>query len=298
MTTFTNTHPFQQNNDAEFQEWVQAFIAGLAGVAGAGGLVQTADTGQIDPLTVARPATTATDAGYAVYRLDDAPQATNPVFLKFYFGTDASAPRPRIRLGIGTASDGAGVLTGEEIFHQALTVGSSGASASSYFCCVPGFLGISFFTQEHTSSARRYGLYLQRTTDAAGVPTDGGIATVVLQGSGASVNYLFRARTGATWDGVAQSAPVSAIACYPGNLTNFSVDADTEIVASFVKNNGLPMRVSPFLCFANGSDIGGGATFTTTLVGASATYIGTQNCSAAGIPWGSTTNVRYCMRWE
>ena len=295
MTTFTNTHQYQQNNDAQYQAWVQAFIAGLDGVL----LVQTADTGQIDPLTVARPAAN-NDGGYAIYRFDDAAHATNPIFLKFYFGADSAQTRTRIRVGVGTGSDGAGVLTNERIFAQSNSTNPNADSASSYFCYVPGFLGISFFNTEFGNNSRRYGLFIQRSTDAAGAPTDAGITVVQLAGSAASGLYVYNARTGSVWDSVTDitDAKWSSIACCPGNLTNFSVGADTEIVASFVKGAGLPMRVSPFLCFAFGSDIGAGATFTTTLVGAAATYIGTQGCPAIQVPWGSINNIRYCMRWE
>jgi hypothetical protein len=53
----------------------------------AGGWVQTADTGQIDFATQAKPAGANTDAGYVVMRMNDVHQALRPVYVRLTFGS-------------------------------------------------------------------------------------------------------------------------------------------------------------------------------------------------------------------
>jgi hypothetical protein len=77
-----------------------------------GGWVQTSDTGQIDLTTVNKPGSTNTKAGYAIYRMDDALQATVPLFLKIYYGTARAATAFGIWFSLATSSNGSGTLNG------------------------------------------------------------------------------------------------------------------------------------------------------------------------------------------
>jgi hypothetical protein len=95
------------SSDAYFRLWGLAVHDMLGDV----GLVQTADTGQIDWATATRPATN-TDAGYSIWRFDDALQATTPIFLKFMFGTGDAGGRPRMRVEVAAATNGSGTLSG------------------------------------------------------------------------------------------------------------------------------------------------------------------------------------------
>lgn len=110
--------------DAEWQAWVQAIEAAIL----ASGFLEVApDTGQINPLTIARPALGAY-AGYRIYRAKDSLAATKPLYAKVEFGnTGSGADRPIIRRTMGTGSNGSGTLTGV----QTTAVASANASAGS-----------------------------------------------------------------------------------------------------------------------------------------------------------------------
>lgn len=95
------------STDALFRTWGSGMNAALVAV----GMVQTADTGQVNWTTVVRAANNS-DAGYEVWRFNDALQATVPIFFKLYYGTDSNAGRPRLRIELGTGSNGSGVITG------------------------------------------------------------------------------------------------------------------------------------------------------------------------------------------
>ena len=107
MTNTTWTSAPAHATDALFRTWGSALNAGLAAV----GMVQTADAGQIDWTTVVRAGINA-DAGYEIWKFNDALQSTVPIFFKLYYGTGAATNLVRIRLESGTGSDGSGTLTG------------------------------------------------------------------------------------------------------------------------------------------------------------------------------------------
>lgn len=125
--------------DAGFRAWVAEYLSLLTT---GGALVQTADTGQINPTTVSRPGSN-TSAGYAIFRFDDSLQATAPYFFRFDFGTSGSPTWHRVQLTVGTGTNGAGSITG--VIRTAFDV-SAGSAASiatvhpSYACGHAGLL--------------------------------------------------------------------------------------------------------------------------------------------------------------
>ena len=116
------------SNDAEFR----AYVAMIHDSFIAFGWVQASDTGQIDPTTVARPGTANTDAGYMIWRMNDALQATSPFFCKVFFGVGSTTSTPRLKVEIATGTNGAGTLTGNISTQQTLG-GSTGTASNSYF---------------------------------------------------------------------------------------------------------------------------------------------------------------------
>jgi hypothetical protein len=77
------------------------------------GIPKTADTGQINWATVTVPANS-NFSNYEIRRLDDAEQATDPLFMKIAYGriTVGAAQHPAIQITVGTGSNGSGTLTG------------------------------------------------------------------------------------------------------------------------------------------------------------------------------------------
>lgn len=95
------------NTNADFRAWAK-FIHDTFAL----GWVQTADSGQIDLTSVAKPAGTHEKTGYEVWHMDDELQADFPVFVRIDYGSAGSAATPGIWLTVGTGSDGAGAITG------------------------------------------------------------------------------------------------------------------------------------------------------------------------------------------
>lgn len=107
MATFSSFTPISQATDADFRTWITEFSNALTSV----GLIQTSDTGQINKATVVR-VTGNNDAGYEIFRFADLLQSTSPVFIRVMYGSAGTNTIPRLRIQIGTATDGAGNLTG------------------------------------------------------------------------------------------------------------------------------------------------------------------------------------------
>lgn len=96
------------SNDADYRAWWDAIRAQFTAV----GLVQTSDTGQLNPASHTRPAAN-NYSGYEIWRFADTLQATLPIFMKIEPGVGTAQDRPSIRMTVGTSTNGAGTLTGQ-----------------------------------------------------------------------------------------------------------------------------------------------------------------------------------------
>lgn len=176
MATDSRNLPAFLSDDATFRTWGSGVAAQIAAM----GLVQTSDTGQINWVTVTRPAIN-TSAGYEMWRFNDALQATKPVFVRLDYGIAAVADRPRIIARVGTATDGAGTLTGQ--VGGAVTVlptGSKTAGAVLSSLCAGSTSRLNLFTHvDPAGSATVFGMmiFVERTKTGAGVNTGDGIVT-------------------------------------------------------------------------------------------------------------------------
>lgn len=163
--------------DARFRAWGSAISAALAAM----GLVKTADTGQIDWASVARPAGSNAVAGFEIWRFNDGLQATLPVFIKLEYGTGATNTGCSWWVTVGMATDGAGALTGAITTRQqtsmgtAITEGQIGLtyiSGANSRIVAAGFLGAA---SSSTLTAMIFGV--ERTKDNSGADTAEGILT-------------------------------------------------------------------------------------------------------------------------
>src|SRR5207245_2750765 len=98
--------PAYFSNSADFQAWV----TGIHNLLSGAGLVQTADTGQIAPASVALPGAINTAAGYEIWKTNDVGQsyAAQQWFFKIEYGTGNPVNTPSLWFTIGSASNGAG----------------------------------------------------------------------------------------------------------------------------------------------------------------------------------------------
>lgn len=176
MTTYTYSSTVAHANDANFRAWGLDYSDALTAV----GLLKTADTGQIDWATVARPGTN-TAAGYEIRTFADALQSTAPVYIKFEYGTGASATRPQIWISIGSGSDGAGNLTGVYIDRRSTCDSNNlpGGTTPAYFCHTEGFAGIGWVPFTSGGNPKLINqIIIQRTTDEDGTPNAFGLDVI------------------------------------------------------------------------------------------------------------------------
>lgn len=165
------------STDAKFRAWGAACNAALT----ASGLTQTADTGQINWTTVARPTVANTKQGYEIWRFNDTLQSTRPIFLRFDYGSsgNSSGTNPGTWLTVGTATDGAGNISG---VGMPVTQGSSETNFSfntvaqiqASYSASAGALFTNFGQRAGTGN---YGLWVvARTCDSStGVTTGDGV---------------------------------------------------------------------------------------------------------------------------
>lgn len=185
MSKVTYTMSVSQDTDTGFRAWGSALSAGLASA----GLVQTADTGQINWTTVARAAAYGS-AGYEIWRMDDAMQATKPVFIKLEYGSGSGSEMPFMWLTIGGGSNGSGAITDTYLPRTLITPNGSmntdGGGRPTYISVQPGFVGVVVNGGSVTWSGNMSCGYffVIRTTDDSAVPTADGL--VVMHQNGGS----------------------------------------------------------------------------------------------------------------
>jgi hypothetical protein len=170
--------------DAFFRTWIQ-FIHDTLVL----GWVQTGDTGQLNIATASKPTAANQKVGYLVYRMDDALQATAPVFMRLDFGSAGfGANYAGVWITIGTGSDGAGTITtiryngGASAASQVQISGivnsgvhnSYGSAASNRF---------SFGMFITTNSSRIMLFTLERSKDVNGADTSEGVFLTYGQGT-------------------------------------------------------------------------------------------------------------------
>jgi hypothetical protein len=292
MTTAAFTTVLQHTTDAEFRAWGSEFRTQLT----AAGLVRTADTGQIDWTTVVRAAAN-TDAGYEIWRFNDTQQATAPIFIKFFFGTNASTTSPRVRIQIGTGSNGSGTLTG--LTNTAVTLNSNSIPTAatlypSYFCHTEGFLGLGW---KLNGALFGFGMVICRTADPSGSNAPTADGAYFFGGTTTNTNISIFKFTATT--SVVNLGSTADIPCVnPGRMTATTVGSDTQVFPHFF---GVPRVYPAFgVCTIVQSEIARGVTFTATLFGTTShTFIALDTL---GGPYGfanqNTTSWAIAMLWE
>lgn len=214
-----NTLPQQTTTDAEFRAFGSTINAQLAAM----GLIQTADTGQINWVTVAKPAGANGNAGYEIWRFADALQATSPIFIKLEYGTGGISTCPGIWVTVGRASSGAGALVGTTTTRTACA--TQGTSALIHLHLFSGdtdrFVIVwGFDASDNGTPTRCIFISVEREVDANGARVGTGVY-VTLSGTSSSpaVQEYFSQLTG----GVGQESNLGIHVPRLGNGTNGSV---------------------------------------------------------------------------
>jgi len=289
VTTKAWFFPIAQTNDADFRAWGSDLSASFSDV----GLIQTADTGQIDWVTVTRPGAS-TAAGYEIWRYTD-----SSVYLKIEYGSSGfSSAAPSVWLTVGTGSNGAGTLTGAvssraPISIQTATLTSAGTSRQSFLVYKDGFFGfVGYRAASSVGPAPFMGAWVAKTTDGAGNPDSRG-ATVYRKTGGANavpsvqaLNFQTNTVSGVDLNG--------NFVVIPMGITSSIIGIDTQC---FIHWTALPLVLpNPYMATVIGAEVPAGSTFSTTLVGTTPrTYLALDNN-----PQGSSISSSYilAMLWE
>jgi hypothetical protein len=229
MATASWATPILHDSDANFRIWGAEFNSYLAAV----GMVQTADTGQIDWVTVLRPGVS-TDAGYEIWRMNDTLQATAPIFVKFIYGTGSQSGYPRINMQVGTGSNGTGTLTGllTTSLQIAFSASLSAGSFASYMCHTEGVFWLAWKHGVYSSATNRSlaGMAICRTCDYSGVLTADGATVINEWGSNAGAGSVIGSQHMNFLDSAVYSASLGNTSD-AGNVTHTFIPSGAKNVA-------------------------------------------------------------------
>lgn len=248
-----NTIVHDITTDAGFRAWAQKIHDALAAV----GLTNTADTGQINLATVATPAANATDAGYQIWRFNDADQAAEPVFFKISYGRGGAATTPRLSIQTGRGSDGAGNLTTASIQRQCTPTTAPSGNGFIHVGYRDGALAILFVTNTATASGAPVGrAMIERTRSPNGTVLAGSVNQITGTGASSFVESLLSG----VW------STLGSVACPGSNANSGHLSLGFHRVTSVAS---APLRS---LLFAVSGAIGSGDTGNITIHGTAKSY--------------------------
>lgn len=297
MTTAAWSSRIRHDSDANFREWGSELSGKLATV----GLVQTADTGQINWTTVTRPGSN-TNAGYEIWRFDDALQATAPVYIRLDYGTGSTTTAPRIQLTVGDGSNGSGTITstnGTTWTANQIANYNTGATTDtvypSYLCYKDGFLGLDHKDGSGNSNGS---FFIGRFADSDGTENGDGIFIfAALSSSNTSWNLTGGIRFAATAQTFTR-ASTSPIALAPIPQIS-SIDDSGNLQAYLAYYITPTVRAMAVMCAVWNTEVPVGNTFLATLLGATQrTYIGLGSTFAFSVANGGTSTIKLAMLWE
>lgn len=265
MPKITWSTPIEHSSDATFRVWGSDLSSKFA----AAGLVQTADTGQINWATVTRPGAIAF-AGYEIWRFADALQAAAPVFVKVEYGTSNNAATPALRLSVGTATNGAGTLTGlvtsQLLSYAATTLASTTTNYPSYITHSPGFFGLAFkLGAASGGTLSLMGFTVQRSVNNSGTPTATAVMLITGGGSNQETSPSLVSMINYATSQVTNTMDGNDLGIIPMRLTSSLVGLDPQIFLTWM---ALP-KMTPNIgtCVYIKAEVPNGTEFDLALVG-------------------------------
>jgi hypothetical protein len=232
MATATSSFLPDASTDANFRAWGSWISTELAAM----GWVQTADTGQINWTTVTHPTVANTVQGYEVWRMADTLQATAPVFLKIEYGSGNLAAVPGLWATVGTASNGAGTLTGATTTRTQFGNGinSTAASLPCYISGDTSRVHLAMFangTAVLGNTIHGQMMSIERSHDTTGADTNTA-ATIVLCACNNGATWITRQQTLPTTGG--GGAPTMESGTLAASTTNTSAIYGTSTGVSSI----------------------------------------------------------------
>lgn len=300
MTTATTNTPVSNASSATFQAWITEMTTQLTAV----GLTQTADTGQINPATVALPGTSPTVAGYQIWRFNDTLQATSPIFIKIEYGTGATVASPGIIISTGQGSNGSGTLTGTLTTRALLTPNTlnstvTNAPAFWIYNATYGVLACAWKFGVNSSNVSASvpvgGFIIERSCDTNGNATGDAAIMVTPTGAAAGTSAAGNITQIYSYLAVGLLTPVSPTAAlcawsalWPMNPASSAVGANNQVMPRFHYTPNIQLSGTSGLCLA--SEFSMASTFTAALVGVTTkTYIALGNLFGISNPCAQTS---------
>jgi hypothetical protein len=288
MTTASTSTVIDHTSNTGFQNWVTEIVTMLFTTLG---VTQTADTGQINPATVTRPAVN-TMAGYVIGEFNDTLNSSSPLFFKIQFGTANSAAVPAMSLQIGTGSNGSGTLTGPTTLATFMTNSTLATSTTTPYitrACYNATDGVLWLSWKLNGASQTNvslgGFLIARSNNSSGVATgDGAIhvsnASVTTGGAASTGSYL---QAISYLNSTAYNSglfPSAAWGVIPMNLTASLFSGNTQVGPCFQYTPA--WGISNWYAIGIVGEIAVGSTTSLTLIGTTAhTYI------SAGSPFGT-----------
>lgn len=272
---------------------LRTFGAWLNTQLAAAGWVQTADTGQANWTTIVRAVSGAVH-GYEIWRMNDALQATMPVYMRVeHVQNSYCAFRLIFSLGTSAGTDGAGNLTGLLHYVPSPTAvfanSATSATGINWFACgdTGRFWVLFGLSGAGYSQYTPLGFFIERTKDAAGADTADGIVVTTVGLATNWTSYVLSRTSRFSHDKVHALIPtVGAGVAGP----------DTLVYPVFPVLNGIfnwPLR--GFLITFD-TLVSEGVQYTFSYYGASRTYIATVNIHTA-TPAGTIAQA-VLLQWE
>lgn len=298
MATATWTQVLAHTEAASFRVWGKKVSDSLQAMSG---LVKTGDTGQIDWTTVAFPGTS-TNGGYEIYYLNDSLHATAPLYFRIDYGTGVTTTRARIQLTVGTATNGAGTLSGTALTSTVTTSVSATmlatTGATSFLCVREGFIGFVGWTEGIADNISAMGFAIVRTCDTDGVPdvTGATVFTHSTSSSAAVAGYCQHLRFAATAAAYTRSNTALAIHIPHAEL----LTAVAGVPQAYLGWQHTPnMQPSHAFCGVLFTEVPFGTAFTATLVGStSRTYVNVLGGNGAMTNAPAPATFGCAMIWE
>ena len=290
--------PIENSSDATFRAWGSDIAARLA----TAGLIQTADTGQINWVTVLRPAASAY-GGYEVWRFDDTLQGTSPVFMKIEYGSSNNQATPALRITVSSGTNGAGTPTGlvttaiANYANGVLVANANITNFPSHAVHTDGFFALVFKMGAGVNALTLFSVSVQRSADNTGAPTGEAVALIgcgtgnqaTVAPPAAIIKYVT-----STVNNVVTGADIGFM---PSQMTTSVVGVDPQIFLHWI---ALP-KMSPLVGTATYilSEVGLNTEFDLALVGTTPRhYLAVGNSFRKTAYNGSVTVLGTAILWE
>jgi hypothetical protein len=302
MATYLGSALCDNSTLANFIAWAQPISTALGTTAG---WLQSSDTGQVNWSTISAPPGSAAYV-YEVWQPND---GLANFYLKIEYGNFTGTNSPTVRLTIGTVTNGAGTLIGSVVGPFTTNLGSIPTSTSTpYECRFSGAPGRFHAMLWRLSGLSTQFFSVERSVNSAGTYTSTHVTLITAGGttpSGGAQNSVNQQTLHLTLgpapaQSIANNGAIGGLAArlfYPGNTTSsgvFNGSAGFDTVSPYVGYFDWPLTG---VGLGNENTYTEGMVFTTTLYGATRTYITTlsgrlANCGALG----SASSL--CMRYD